>query len=82
MAAAMSVIFIFLTGGLSQQDSFDLKPDAPDAVRGEFRPIDTKTPGIQICEHLPMLAARSDRYALVRSVETNSSDHAMACTCS
>ena len=78
-ASATSVIFIFLTGGLSQQDSFDLKPDAPDAVRGEFRPIDTKTPGIQICEHLPMLAARSDRYALVRSVETNSSDHAMAC---
>jgi hypothetical protein len=78
-ASATSVIFIFLTGGLSQQDSFDPKPDAPDSVRGEFRPIDTKTPGIRICEHLPMLAARSDRYALVRSVETRSDDHAAAC---
>src|SRR5579864_9115662 len=78
-ASATSVIFIFLTGGLSQQDSFDLKPDAPDSVRGEFRPIATKTPGIEICEHLPMLAARSDHYALVRSVETHSSDHATAC---
>lgn len=78
-ASAKSVIFIFLTGGLSQQDSFDPKPEAPDSVRGEFRPIATKTPGIEICEHLPLLAARSDRYALVRSVETNSSDHAMAC---
>src|SRR5687767_3551854 len=60
-----SVIFIFLTGGLSHQDSFDLKPDAPDSVRGEFRPIATRTPGLQVCEHLPLLAQRSDRYALV-----------------
>ena len=74
-----SVIFIFLTGGLSQHDSFDPKPDAPDTVRGEFRPIPTRTPGIEICEHLPMLAARSGDWALVRSVETHSSDHAVAC---
>ena len=47
-----SVIFIFLTGGISQHDSFDLKPDAPDTVRGTFRPIATRTPGIEICEHL------------------------------
>ncbi len=66
-SSASSVIFIFLTGGLSQQDSFDLKPDAPESVRGEFRPIATKTPGVEICEHLPMLAALSDRFALVRS---------------
>src|SRR5438093_284176 len=59
-----SVIFIFLTGGLSHQDSFDLKPDAPSEVRGEFRPIATRTPGLQICEHLPFLAQRSERYAL------------------
>src|SRR5438128_11730983 len=57
-----SVIFVFLTGGLSHQDSFDLKPDAPDSVRGEFRPISTRTPGLHICEHLPLLAQRSDRY--------------------
>ena len=77
--ADTSVIFIFLTGGLSQHDSFDPKPDAPDTVRGEFRPIPTQTPGIRICEHLPMLAARSGLCALVRSMETHSSDHAAAC---
>jgi hypothetical protein len=74
-----SVLFIFLTGGLSHQDSFDLKPDAPDSVRGEFRPIATRTPGLRICEHLPLLAQRSERYALVRSVGTDSSGHEIAC---
>lgn len=74
-----SVIFIFLTGGLAHQDSFDLKPDAPDTVRGEFQPIATRTPGLQICEHLPLLAQRSDRYALVRSVGTGNSGHEIAC---
>lgn len=74
-----SVIFIFLNGGLSHQDSFDLKPEAPDAVRGEFRPIATETPGLDICEHLPLLARQSERYALVRSVAANSSGHEEAC---
>jgi len=78
-ARKQSVLFIFLTGGLSHQDSFDLKPDAPDTVRGEFKPIATRTPGVQICEHLPLLAQRSDRYALVRSIATNDSGHGMAC---
>lgn len=55
---ARSCIYIFLSGGLAQQDSFDPKPDAPAEVRGEFRPIDTATPGTQICEHLPLLAAQ------------------------
>lgn len=76
---ARSVIFIFLTGGVSQHDSFDLKPEAPDSIRGEFQPIATRTPGIQICEHLPLLAQRSDKYALVRSVATNSNGHEEAC---
>lgn len=76
---AKSVIFIFLTGGLSHQDSFDLKPDAPDTVRGEFRPIATRTPGIDICEHLPLLAQHSERFALVRSVGTGDSGHGVAC---
>src|SRR5262245_31240479 len=53
---AGACIYIFLSGGLAQQDSFDLKPDAPENIRGEFRPIDTATPGIRICEHLPQLA--------------------------
>ncbi|MFN0054654.1 MAG: DUF1501 domain-containing protein [Planctomycetales bacterium] len=74
-----SVIFLFLTGGLSHQDTFDMKPLAPDTVRSEFRPIETRTPGLQICEHLPLLAEQSDRYALVRSVSTNSSGHEEAC---
>ena len=71
----MSVIYIFLSGGLSQLDSFDLKPDAPDDVRGEFRPIDTATPGIQVCEHLPMLAARSEKWSLVRSLTHPYNEH-------
>ncbi len=54
---ARSVIYIFLSGGLAQHDSFDPKPDAPDGIRGEFKPIATRTPGMQICEHLPLLAA-------------------------
>src|SRR5438552_12733331 len=65
---AKSCIYIFLSGGLAQHDSFDLKPDAPAEVRGEFQPIATKTPGIQICEHLPGLARRSRHSAIVRSL--------------
>src|SRR4051794_1855006 len=76
---ARSVIFVFLTGGLSHLDSFDLKPDAPDNVRGEFHPIATSTPGVHICEHLPLLAQRSHKYALLRSVATNSNGHEEAC---
>lgn len=72
---ARAVIYIFLSGGLAQQDSFDLKPDAPEGIRGEFRPIDTNTPGIRICEHLPRLARRSHLWALVRSLTHPSNDH-------
>jgi len=74
-----SVIFVFLNGGISHQDSFDLKPEAPEAVRGEFRPIATRTPGLDICEHLPLLAQQSQRYALVRSIASGSSGHEEAC---
>ena len=73
--AARSVIFIFLSGGLAQQESFDPKPDAPDGIRGEFRPIATRTPGVQICEHLPMLAERSHLWSMVRSLTHPSNDH-------
>ena len=76
---AKSVIFVFLTGGISQHDSFDPKPEAPDIVRGEFQPIATQTPGIYISEHLPRLAQQSERWALVRSISTNSSGHEQAC---
>src|SRR5438105_4174765 len=74
-----SVIFVFLTGGISHQDSFDLKPTAPDSVRGEFHPIATRTSGLEICEHLPLLAQRSQHLVFVRSMANNSSGHEEAC---
>jgi uncharacterized protein (DUF1501 family) len=70
-----SVIFIFLTGGPSQHDTFDMKPEGPAEFKGEFSPIDTQTPGIQICEHLPLLAQRSKHWALVRSLSHMQSGH-------
>jgi hypothetical protein len=72
---ARACIYIFLSGGLAQHESFDLKPDAPDTVRGEFKPIATRTPGLQICEHLPLLAERSELWALCRSLTHPSNDH-------
>lgn len=73
--SAKSCIYIFLSGGLAQHDSFDMKPDAPDTVRGDFKPMATATPGIQICEHLPRLAERSRQWALVRSLTHHSNEH-------
>jgi hypothetical protein len=69
------VIYIFLSGGLAQQDSFDPKPEAPEAVRGEFQPIPTRTPGVFVCEHLPKLAERSEMWALVRSLTHPYNEH-------
>jgi hypothetical protein len=63
-----SVIMVYLTGGLSHHDSFDLKPEAPREIAGEFRPIATRVPGIRIGEHLPRLAGMMDRLAIVRSI--------------
>ncbi|MCA9073315.1 MAG: DUF1501 domain-containing protein, partial [Planctomycetaceae bacterium] len=73
--SARACIFIFLSGGLAQQDSFDLKPNAPDTVRGEFQPIATSTPGVEICEHLPMLARQSHLWSLCRSLTHSSNEH-------
>jgi len=72
---AKSCIFIFLSGGLAQHESFDMKPDAPAEIRGEFRPIATKTAGLQICEHLPKLAKISHLWSLCRSLTHPSNDH-------
>ncbi len=72
---AKSCIQLFLWGGPSQLETFDLKPDAPSAVRGEFQPIATSVPGIRICEHLPLLAAMADRYAILRSVTHTGTNH-------
>ncbi|MFO0867083.1 MAG: DUF1501 domain-containing protein [Gemmataceae bacterium] len=66
---------IFLAGGPPHQDMVDLKPDAPVEIRGEFRPISTKVPGIQICEHLPRLASVTDRLAILRAVVGSEGHH-------
>ncbi len=76
--SAKSVIYIFLSGGLAQHESFDPKPDAPDAIRGEFGTIPTRTPGFRIAEHLPKLAACSDKWAAIRSLTHGSNDHSMS----
>jgi hypothetical protein len=73
-----SVILIFLTGAPSHLDTFDLKPDAPAEIRGEFKPIATNVSGIQVSEHLPRLAARADRYALVRTLSHRENNHLVA----
>ncbi len=73
-----SVMVILLSGGLGQHDSFDLKPEAPEGMRGEFRPIDTAIPGVPFCEHLPGLAARADRLAVVRTMAHPEGNHLLA----
>jgi hypothetical protein len=75
---AKSVIVVFLTGAPSHVDTFDLKPDAPPEVRGEFKTIATRVADIRICEHLPRLAARAHQYALVRSLAHRENNHLVA----
>ena len=75
VAKAKSVIFVFLYGGPSQLETFDMKPDAPSTIRGPFRPIASRTPGLRICEHLPRLADRSNKYCAVRTVNHPQNDH-------
>src|SRR3954471_19315273 len=75
---ARACILLFMWGGPAQQDTWDMKPDAPDVYRGEFRPIATTVPGLQICEHLPRLARRAHRLALIRSMTHNDVDHTSA----
>ncbi|QDU96380.1 DUF1501 domain-containing protein [Lignipirellula cremea] len=72
---AKSVIILSLYGGPPHQDTFDMKPDAPQEIRGEFEPIDTSVPGIRICEHLPLLSRLAHRYALVRSITHQDGGH-------
>jgi hypothetical protein len=72
---ARSCILIYLLGGPSHLDMWDLKPQAAAEIRGPFRPITTSLPGLQICEHLPRLAGLAQRYALVRSVSHNNHNH-------
>ncbi len=74
-APAKSVILLDLFGGPSHIDTFDLKPDAPPEIRGEFKGIQTALPGYRICEHLPLLAQRLNKFAVVRSVTHKYNSH-------
>src|SRR5262249_33667362 len=70
-----SVIFVYLFGGPSHVDSYDMKPDAPAEYRGEFRPIKTNVPGFDICELMPMQAGIADKLALVRNLKFDPNFH-------
>lgn len=74
-AQAKSVMFLFLFGGPSQLETFDLKPDAPSGIRGPYQPIPSRTPGLQISERLPNLAAISDKFAVIRTLTHPQNDH-------
>lgn len=63
-----SIIMVYMPGGPPHQDMYDIKLDAPSEIRGEFRPVGTNVPGMQICEHLPRLAKLADKYAIIRSM--------------
>src|ERR1051326_2725441 len=76
LGTAKRVILLFMSGGPPQQDTFDLKPDAPNAeARGEFKPIRTNVPGIEIADKSPMLARHADKYTIIRSVPHDSNIH-------
>lgn len=74
-AKGRSLVLLYMTGGPAQQETFDPKPDAPEGTRGEFKPTATSVPGVQICEHLPLLAKQAHRYAIVRSTWHGSDTH-------
>lgn len=75
---AKSCIFLFMWGGPAQHDTWDLKPDAPAEIRGEFSPIATRVPGIRICEHFPLLAQRTDQLSIIRSMTHGDVNHTSA----
>ena len=70
-----AIINILLPGGPPHQDMFDLKPDAPSDIRGEFNPISTNVPGIQICEQFPRMARMMDKFTIIRSMVDSQSGH-------
>ncbi|HUE74643.1 MAG TPA: DUF1501 domain-containing protein [Pirellulaceae bacterium] len=74
-SSSKAIINIHLSGGPSHQDIFDLKPSAPAEFRGQFSPIATNVPGIEICEHLPNLAKMADKYAIIRSLIGSTGAH-------
>ncbi|MBI2827589.1 MAG: DUF1501 domain-containing protein [Planctomycetia bacterium] len=70
-----AVLLFWLSGGPSHIDMWDPKPDAPNEIRGPYRPIATRVPGIQVCEHLPLTAQLMDRLTIIRSVDCSASNH-------
>ena len=77
---AKSCVFIFLFGGPSHIDLWDMKPSAPVEIRGEFQPVSTSVPGIQMCEHLPLLGQQMHRFCLLRSMRHRMPVHGPACS--
>jgi uncharacterized protein (DUF1501 family) len=75
----LSIIHLWLTGGMSQLDTFDPKPDADDRYRGQFKPIATKVAGIRISEHLPRTAQLADKFVIIRSMTHKQAAHEAAC---
>ena len=74
----ISCILLWQSGGCGHLDTFDLKPDAPKEIRGEFKPISTNVPGIQICEHLPFTAKQADKFTILRSMKSRENNHERA----
>lgn len=72
-----SAVLVFLAGGPSHLDTFDMKPNAPAEYRGQFQPIRTSVPGVEICEHLPRLARLADQYAVIRGISHSLADHGL-----
>src|SRR5690242_13372652 len=74
-ARARAVIFLYQWGGPSHHDSFDMKPSAPEAIRGEFKPIASNVPGVSICERLPRMAGVMNKVTLVRTLHHTMKNH-------
>jgi hypothetical protein len=74
-ARAKACILVYLWGGPPQQDTFDMKPDAPDGIRSQFQPINSVVPGIQVCDQLPQIAKVTDKLAIIRSYTHPSNQH-------
>ena len=74
----ISCILVWQSGGSPHTDTFDMKPDAPLEIRGEFKPISTNVPGIQVCEHLPFTARQADKFTILRSMKSKENNHERA----
>ena len=73
------MIHLFLTGGMSQMDTFDPKPNAKPEMRSKFKPIPTSVPGVQVTEHLPRSAKLANKYTIIRSMTHKTPVHVPAC---